>query len=80
MGKEAEKGKGLVFVDDVTTSILRRFFEFLVNGEEDDDGPANHPFTAAMKVMRISSFVRATLGLEPGKGPVTKKDYKRELK
>ena len=58
IGKEAEKGKGLVFVDDVTTSILRRFFEFLVDGEEDDDGPANHPFTAAMKVMRISSFVR----------------------
>ena len=75
-----KKGRGLVFVDEVSKTILRRYFEFLVDGEEDDDGPANHPFTAAMKVMRINSFVRATLGLEAGKGPVTKKDYKRELK
>jgi integrase/recombinase XerD len=33
-----------------------------------------------MKVMRVNSFVRSALGLEPGKGPVTKKDFKRELK
>ncbi len=75
-----KKGRGLVFVDEVSKTILRRYFEFLVDGEEDDDGPANHSFTAAMKVMRISSFVRANLGLEAGKGPVTKKDFKRELK
>ena len=30
--------------------------------------------------MRVNSFVRSALGLEPGKGPVTKKDFKRELK
>lgn len=78
--RKPKKGRGLVFVDEVTKSILRRFFEFLVDGEEDDDGPTNHVFTAAIKVMRVNSFVRATLGLEPGKGPVTKKDFKRELK
>lgn len=33
-----KKGRGLVFVDDVTKSTLRRFFEFLVDGEEGDDG------------------------------------------
>jgi hypothetical protein len=78
--KKPKKGRGVVFVDEVTKSILRRFFEFLVDGEEDDDGLANHVFTAAMKVIRVNSFVRATLGLEPGKGPVTKKDFKRELR
>ncbi len=57
-----------------------RLFEYLVDGDEDDDGPANHTFTAAFKVMGVNSFVHAVLGLEPGKGPVTNKDYKRELK
>jgi integrase len=57
-----------------------RFFDYLVDGDEDDDGPANCPFTAALKIMRINSFVRSALHLEPGKGPATKRDYKRELK
>jgi len=78
--KKPKRGRGLVYVDEISKPLLRRFFEYLMDGDEDDDGPANHPFTAAFKVMRINSFVRATLGLEPGKGPVTKKDYKRELK
>jgi integrase len=78
--KKPKKGRGLVYVDEISKALLRRFFEYLVDGDEDDDGPANHPFTAAFKVMRVNSFVRAALGLEPGKGPVTKKDYKRELK
>lgn len=78
--KMPKKGRGIVHVDEISKPLLRRFFEYLVDGEEDDDGPANHPFTAAFKVMRVNSFVRAVLGLEPGKGPVTKKDYKRELK
>ncbi len=78
--KKPKRGRGLVYVDEISKPLLRRFFEYLVDGDEDDDGPANHPFTAAFKVMRINSFVRAVLGLEPGKGPVTKKDFKRELK
>jgi integrase len=78
--KKPRKGRGLVYVDEISKALLRRFFEYLVDGDEDDDGPANHPFTAAFKVMRVNSFVRTVLGLEPGKGPVTKKDYKRELK
>lgn len=78
--KKPKRGRGLVYVDEISKALLRRFFEYLVDGDEDDDGPANHPFTAAFKVMRVNSFFRAVLGLEPGKGPVTKKDYKRELK
>jgi len=78
--KMPKKGRGLIYVDEISKPLLRRFFEYLVDGDEDDDGPANHFFTAAFKVMRINSFVREVLGLEPGKGPVTKKDYKRELK
>jgi integrase len=78
--RKPKRGRGLVYVDEISKPVLRRFFEYLVDGEEEDDGPANHPFTTAFKVMRVNSFVRAVLGLEPGKGPVTKKDYKRELK
>ena len=78
--KKPKRERGLVYVDEISKPVLRRFFEYLVDGDEDDDGSANHPFTAAFKVMRVNSFVRTTLGLEPGKGPVTKKDYKRELK
>ena len=80
MPQRPKKGRGLVYVDEVIKSILRRFFEYLFDGEDDHDGPAKYPFTAAMKVMRVNSFVRAILGLEPGKGPLTKKDDKRELK
>ena len=78
--KKPKKERGLVFVDEVSKTMLRRYFDYLVDGEEDDDGPANHVFTSAVKVMRVNSFVRSALGLEPGKGPVTKKDFKRELK
>ncbi len=78
--KKPKRERGLVYVDEISKPVLRRFFDYLVDGDEEDDGPANHPFTAAFKVMRVNSFVRAVLGLEPGKGPVTKKDYKRELK
>ena len=75
-----KKGGGIVYVDEITKPLLRKFFDYLVDGDEDDDGPANCPFTAALKIMRINSFVRSVLHLEPGKGPATKRDYKRELK
>jgi integrase len=76
---KAKRGRGLVHVDEITKSHLRRYFNFLVDGDEDDDGPSNDPFTAGMKIMRVNSFIRTALNLDPGKGPVTKKDFKREL-
>ena len=74
-----KKSGRIIYVDEVTKPLLRRFFDYLVDGDE-DDGPANCPFTAALKIMRVNSFVRSALHLEPGKGPATKRDYKRELK
>jgi integrase len=75
-----KKSGRIIYVDEVTKPLLRRFFDYLVDGDEDDDGPANCPFTAALKIMRVNSFIRSVLHLEPGKGPATKRDYKRELK
>lgn len=75
-----KKGRAVRHVDEITKPLLRCFFNFLVDGGEDEDGPTNSPFTAAHKVMKVNSFYRAVFGLEQGKGPVTKSDYKRELK
>jgi len=75
-----KEGRGIQFVDEITKSLLRKFFNFLVDGNEEEDGPENTPFTAAHKVMKINSFYRAVFHLEAGKGVITKKDYKRELK
>jgi integrase len=33
-----------------------------------------------MKLLRVNAFIRATLKLDPGKGPIKKSDYRRELK
>jgi hypothetical protein len=55
---KAKKGRGIIFVDEITKPVLRRFYDYLVDGDEDEDGPANCPFTAAFKVMRVNSFVR----------------------
>ena len=77
---KSKKGRGIIYADEITKPLLRRFYDYLVDGDEDEDGPANCPFTAAFKVMRVNAFVRSVLNLEPGKGPATKKDYKRELK
>ena len=74
-----KKGRDIDFVDEIDKRLLRRFFEFLVDGDEEEDGPANCPFTAAHKVMKVNAFYRSVYELEPGKGPVTKKEYKREL-
>ena len=54
---------------------MKRFFEYLV-----DDKPENCPFTAAWKLMRVNKFIRTVLKLDPGKGPIRKADYRRELK
>jgi len=74
-----KKGRGIRYVDEITKALLRQFFTYLVDGDEDEDGPENTPFTAAGKVMKVNSFYRAVFHLEQGKGVITKKDYKREL-
>jgi len=76
---QQKKGRGIRYVDEITRQLLRVFFDYLVDGDEDEDGPENTPFTAAGKVMKINSFYRAVFHLEQGKGVITKKDYKREL-
>jgi integrase/recombinase XerD len=75
-----KKGRGIRYVDEVTKPLLRMFFDFLVDGDENEDGPENTPFTAVHKIMKINSFYREVFHLEAGKGLITKKDYKRELK
>ncbi len=71
--KKPKRGRGLVYVDEISKALLRRFFEYLVDGDEDDDGPANHPFTAAFKVMRVTrSFARYSV-LSRGRGQSPRK-------
>lgn len=72
--------RGIRFVDEITKPLLRKFFNYLVDGDEENDGPENTPFTAAHKVMKVNAFYRSVFHLEAGKGVITKKDYKRELK
>jgi len=76
---QQKKGRGIRYVDEITKPLLRQFFNYLVDGNEDEDGPENTPFTAAHKVMKVNSFYRDVFHLEAGKGVITKKDYKREL-
>jgi site-specific recombinase XerD len=63
------------YVEEIDKAHMRRFFEYLV-----DDEPENCPFTAAWKLMRVNKFIRTVLELDPGKGPIRKSDYRRELK
>ena len=62
----------IYYVDEITKPFVRRFYEELLDG-------GNTPFTAANKVLKVNSFYRAVLRLDPGKGVITKRDYKREL-
>ena len=77
---QQKEGRGIRFVDEITKPLLRKFFNYLVDGDEENDGPENTPFTAAHKVMKVNAFYRTVFHLEAGKGVITKKDYKRELK
>ena len=79
-GWARHKKRGIFAVDEITKALLKKFFEFLVDGDDDDDGPENCPFTAAHKLMKINAFYRAVFHLEQGKGVIKKSDYKRELK
>jgi len=36
-----KKGGRIIYVDEVTKPVLRKFFDYLVDGDEDNDGPAN---------------------------------------
>ena len=60
-------------VDEITKPLVRKWFDKLVAG-------GNSPLTAGIKVLRMNAFYRAVLHLDPGKGIITKHDYKRELK
>lgn len=60
------------YVDEIDKAMLRRWFEELIDG-------GNTPFTAANKILKVNSFYRTVMGLDPGKDITTKKDFKREL-
>jgi integrase len=76
---QQKKGRGIRYVDEITKPLLRSYFDYLVDGDEDEDGPENVPFTAAGKVMKLNAFYRNVHHLAEGQGVITKKDYKREL-
>ena len=65
--------EGIAHVDEITKAHMHRFYEELVEG-------GNVPFTAANKILKINSFYRTVLHLDPGHGVIVKKDFKRELK
>jgi integrase len=62
----------IAFVDEITKPHMRKFYDELIGG-------GNAPFTAGNKLLKVNAFYRAILGLDPGKGVIKKKDYKREL-
>jgi integrase len=70
-----KNGSKKTFVEEIDKAHMARFFDYLV-----DDEPENDPYTAALKLLRVNAFIRTTLNLEPGKGPIKKSDYRRELK
>jgi hypothetical protein len=72
--RKPKRGRGLVYVDEISKPVLHRFFEYLVDGEEDDDGPANYPFAAVIKIklMRVDSFVWYSV-LNLGRDPSLRK-------
>jgi integrase len=70
-----ENGNRKKFVEDIDKAHLTKFFDYLV-----DDEPENCPFTAAWKILRVNKFIRTVRNLDPGKGPIKKSNYRRELK
>jgi hypothetical protein len=70
-----KNGNRKKYVEEIDKAHLAKFFDFLV-----DDEPENCPFTAAMKILRVNAFIRMTLKLDSGKGPIKKSDFRRELK
>jgi hypothetical protein len=70
-----KNGTKKTFMEEIDKAHMAKFFDYLV-----DDEPENHPYTAALKLLRVNAFIRATLNLDPGKGPIKKSDFRRELK
>jgi len=70
-----KNGSRKTFMEEIDKAHMAKFFDYLV-----DDEPENHPYTAALKLLRVNAFIRAILKLDPGKGPIKKSDYRRELK
>jgi integrase len=70
-----KNGSKKKFMEEIDKAHMAKFFDYLV-----DDEPENHPYTAALKLLRVNMFIRAILNLDPGKGPIKKSDYRRELK
>jgi len=64
--------EGIAYVDEISSALMRKWYEELLDG-------GNVPFTAANKLLKVNSFCRKVLRLDPGKGIITKKDYRREL-
>jgi integrase len=70
-----KNGSRKTFMEEIDKAHMAKFFDYLV-----DDEPENHPYTAALKLLRVNAFIRSILKLDPGKGPIKKSDYRRELK
>lgn len=70
-----KNGSKKTFMEEIDKAHMGRFCEYLV-----DDELENHPYTAALKLLRVNAFIRIMLKLDPGKGPIKKSDYRRELK
>ena len=70
-----KSGSKKTFMEEIDKARMAKFFDYLV-----DDEPENHPYTAALKLLRVNAFVRSILKLDPGKGPIKKSDYRRELR
>lgn len=70
-----KNGSKKTFMEEIDKAHMARFFDYLV-----DDEPENHLYTAALKLLRVNAFIRTMLRLDPGKGPIKKSDYRRELK
>ena len=70
-----KNGSKKKFIEEIDKAHMARFFDYLA-----DDEPENHPYTAALKLLRVNAFIRSILKLDPGKGPIKKSDFRRELK
>jgi hypothetical protein len=75
--RQFERWTRLRFVDQIDHDHLMEFRNWLVksgNEKENDRKKGNDLLTTNWKVMRINQFVKVTLGLPHGKGPIKKSD------
>jgi hypothetical protein len=47
-----KNGSKKTFVEEIDKALMARFFDYLV-----DDEPENHPYTAALKLLRVNAFM-----------------------